>query len=343
MTCEVIVDNISREEWERYADNFADYSIYQTWPYQHIRAKMDNQQISRAVVKDEKDRVVTMCQFRIKHVKPLGLRIGYAQWGPLFRCKDGKSSCSIEALQQLRKAYLANKVNILRIVPNARDDEVGQAFAEMLQSAGFQSFPAVQPYHSFVLRVDDSEEGIRKRLRKSFRRDVKYAENAQIEIIQGAGEEFCDILEKLYLVSLQRKNFQGLNPKEFIGPQQMLSAVEKMNITIAYFDGEPTAVHLASNLGDTSVVLLAASNEKGLACGASYLVWYKGAIAALNAGMKWYDLGGIDPDKNPNVYQFKSRMGGDEALHIGAFEAYANPLVKRLWRMAEKAYTLIKR
>jgi lipid II:glycine glycyltransferase (peptidoglycan interpeptide bridge formation enzyme) len=201
----------------------------------------------------------------------------------------------------------------------------------------------VQPYRTFVLRVDDSEEDIRKRLRKSFRRDVKYAEKAGIEIKQAGSKEFCDILEKLYLLSLQRKKFKGLNPQEFIRPQLMLSNDEKMNITVAYCDGEPVAVHLASNLGDTAVVLLAASNEKGLACGASYLVWYSGAVSALRAGMRGYDLGGIDPDSNPNVYQFKSRMGGDEVLNIGAFETCTNSVVKGLWRIAEKTYMLIKK
>lgn len=343
MACEIIVDDIRREDWERYAGNFADYSIYQTWPYQQVRAEMDGQDISRAVIKDENGKVATMCQIRIKHFKPLGLKIGYAQWGPLFRGKNGKITCSTQALQQMRKAYLPNKVNILRLVPNVRNDEVGLAFAEMLQSAGFQSYPVVQPYRSFLLRVDDSEDGIRKRLRKSFRRDVKYAEKAGIQISQDSSEEFCDILEKLYSLSLQRKKFQGLNLREFIRPQQMLSAAERMNITVAYYDGEPAAVHLASNLGDTAVVLLAASSEKGLECGASYLVWYKGAIAALKAGMKWYDLGGIDRDKNPNVYQFKSRMGGGEVMHIGAFEACTNSVVKRLWSMAEKTYTLVKK
>ncbi len=65
MACEVIVDNISREDWERYAGNFADYSIYQTWAYQQVRAKMDGQQLSRAMIMDKIGQVVTMCQVRI--------------------------------------------------------------------------------------------------------------------------------------------------------------------------------------------------------------------------------------------------------------------------------------
>ena len=343
MACEVIVDNISREDWERYAGNFADYSIYQTWPYQQVRAEMDGQEVSRVVVKDENGHVVTMCQIRIKRIIPLGLRIGYVQWGPLFGGKDGKIICSTEALKKLRKAYLAHKVNVFRVVPNACTDEVGRRFAEMLQSAGFAHVKSVEPYRTFILPADDSEEEIRRRLRKSFRRDLRYAEKADIEIKEGKNKEFCDMLDKLYHGLLQRKKFKGLNPREFIETQAALSMPEKMNIIVAYSDGEPVAAHLASNLGDTGVVLLAASNEKGLACGSSYLIWYKGAVSALNAGMKWYDLGGIDPDNNPTVYQFKARMGGEDVLHIGAFEAYSNLGAKSIWRATEKIYRLIKK
>jgi len=304
---------------------------------------MDGQEVSRVVVKDENGHVVTMCQIRIKHIIPLGLRIGYVQWGPLFRRKEPRAICSVEALQKLCSAYLSNKVNVFRVVPNTRDDEVGRRFAEMLQSAGFAHVKSAEPYRTFVLPADDSEEEIRRRLRKSFRRDLRYAEKADIEIKEGKNKEFCDMLEKLYHGLLRRKKFKGLNPREFIETQNSLSTAEKMNIILAYKDAEPVAAHLASNLGDTAVVLLAASNEEGLACGSSYLIWYKGAISALHAGMKWYDLGGIDPINNPTVCQFKSRMGGKEQFHIGAFEACDNWAIRTIWRMSERVYNLIRK
>jgi lipid II:glycine glycyltransferase (peptidoglycan interpeptide bridge formation enzyme) len=343
MAYEVNIDNFDRNDWERYANNFADYNIYQTWPYQQVRAEMDGQEVSRVVVKDENGHVVTMCQIRIKHIIPLGLKIGYVQRGPLFRYKNGNVTCTVEALRQLCEIYVGNKVNVLRIVPNVCNNEAGEEISEMLISSGFQYIHLLTPYRTFILRVDDSEEGIRKRLRKSFRRDLRYAEKVEIEIRKGHNGGFCKILEELYLASLQRKGFRGLNPEEFIRPQLILSPSEKMSIIVAYCNGDPVSVHLESNLGDTAVVLLSATNKQGLSCGSSYLVWYQGAISALHAGMKLYDLGGIDPDNNPNVYQFKSRMGGKEAFHIGTFEAYSGLMAKNIWRAAEKVYRLIKK
>jgi len=340
MAYEALVDKLDRTAWECCARNFTDYNVYQTWAYQQVRAEMDRQEVSRVVIRNANGKVVMMCQVRIKHLKPVGLKIGYVQWGPLFRNRDSTIVCSTEALQALCEAYLGNIVNVFRVVPNACNDQVGQTFADILQSAGFVRIQSVKPYQTLMLRIDDSEEEIRKRLHKSFRRDLKTAEKAGIEVREGCDDEFCKILEELYLTSLKRKAFRGLNPQEFIRPQQLLSPTEKMNIIVAYLNGEPVSAHLASSLGDTTVVLLAASNEKGLACGSSYLIWYKGAVSAWRVGMRWYDLGGIDPTNNPNVYKFKSRMGGEEVFHIGAFEICTNSMVKRIWHTSERAYEL---
>jgi lipid II:glycine glycyltransferase (peptidoglycan interpeptide bridge formation enzyme) len=342
MPYNVIVDNISMEEWEQYAREFSDYSIYQTWPYQQVRAEMSGQELSRAVIKDENGRIVSICHVRIKRIRLLGLRIGYVQWGPLVRTKDGSLLCTAQSLRALCKAYFGTRVNILRVVPNIFENETGREVNQMLEAGGFERVGSLAPYRTLILRVDDSEEGIRKRLRKSFRRDLKKAEKSKIEVREGTDREFCEKLEQLYLGLLKRKNFKGLNPREFVKTQGLLSYPEKMNIIVAYLDGEPIAAHLASNLGDTGVVLLAASNEKGLTCGASYLMWYKGAIAAWRAGMRFYDLGGIDPDNNPYVYQFKSRQGGEEHFHIGVFDACISSRVRFIWRICDRIYRYIK-
>lgn len=342
MAYEVNVDNFDRNEWEQCAQEFADYSIYQTWPYQQVRGEMDGQEVSRFIIKNENGDVTTMGQVRIKHVKLLGLKIGYIQCGPLVRGIGGTLKCCVESLKALRTTYVGAKVNVLRVIPNVCEDETGKQLSQMLISCGFQHVRSFARYRTLVLRVDDCEEGIRKRLRKSFRRDLRYAEKSGIQIREGRDEEFCEILMELYLTLLRRKGFKGLDVQEFIRPQRLLAPEEKMNIIVAYCDDEPVSALLVSHLGDTSVVLLATSNEKALACGASYLIWYRGAVSAFRAGMRLYNLGGIDPDNNPNVYQFKSRMGGEEAFHIGAFEACSSGTVKAVWHIGDKVYQRIK-
>ncbi len=343
MSYKVNIDNFDRNEWERHAKQFDDYSIYQTWPYQQVRTDMAGQRVSRILIKDEMGHIHTICQVRIKHVKILGLNIGYVQCGPLVRLKHNNRLCPEGALEALRKNYVGSIVDVLRIVPNIRQGETGTEVLKIISSSGFVPVRTVVPYRTFVVNVGDCEEGIRKRLRKSFRRDLKKAENMGIKIREGCDEEFYEILDGLYRESLKRKGFKGLNAQEFLKPQNLLSNQEKMNIIVAYYQGEPVTALLMSNLGDSAIVLLAASNEKGLVCGSSYLVWYRGALSALRAGMKFYDLGGIDPDNNPNVYQFKSRMGGQKSFHVGAFDTCRNFSARVMWYVSEKAYNRFKK
>lgn len=342
MTYEVVVDRINREEWDRYAKSFADYSVYQTWAYQQVRAEMTGQQVSRILVRDKSNNIQMMCQIRIKHLKPLGLTIGYAQWGPLVDAKKAMLKCSIRALEAFRETYLGSKVKVLRIVPNAKANRIGNEFAAMLKSAGFEYVSYAKPHLTMILSINGSEEQMRAKLHRSWRRGLLKAERNGIEIVEGVDNKYFEILEKLYLCAKRRKGFKGLNPQEFVRVQNSLLDKEKMNVVTAFYNGEPVASHASSHLGDTALGTLAACNEKGLECSASYLVWWRTFLAAKRAGMKRYDLGGINPKKNPTVYQFKQRMGAQEVRYIGEYEVCTCSAVKKLWHLADKARSLVK-
>lgn len=342
MAYRITIDELNRDQWMRYAADFADYSVYQTWAYQEVRGEMDGQEVSRVLIRNESEHPILMGTVRIKRIPVLGLRIGYVQWGPLVRIVDGELRCTIEALDALRKAYLGTMVDVLRIAPNVPKGDMGRQIQAMLSASSFQRVTDEPLYRTFALWVGDSEEGILRRLRKSFRRDVRYGEKAGVEIREGCDTEFWDILQNLYESAKGRKGFKGVDLQQFLKIQPMLSANEKLKLMVAYHEQEPVAVHLASNLGDTSVVLIVACNEKALSCFASYVLWYRGAVSACQDGMKWCDLGGVDPKRNPNVYQFKSRMGPEDTCHIGTFEAYANTWAKLVWYLPARLYSLTK-
>ena len=54
--------------------------------------------------------------------------------------------------------------------------------------------------------------------------------------------------------------------------------------------------------------------------------------------MRYYDLGGIDPEGNPGVYHFKSGLGGREVTAPGPFEAAPSRARKRFVETAEAVY-----
>jgi hypothetical protein len=340
--CIVQLNKLDRGRWQQIATNFADHSIYQTWPYQANRARGADRQLSRVVVRDSQGYVRLMSHVRIKRIMPLGLRVGYAQWGPIVRGKEGELTCTADMLRAFRDAYLGRRVDILVLTPAVWNDESGQRFTDMLLSAGFEQAESIRPYETSVIDLD-SEEGVRGRLHKSFLRNLKKAQKRQIEVRSGYDESSCEMLKQLYSASRKRKGFKGRDVEELIEPGYFLSENERMDIKVAYFEGQPASVMLTSTLGDRVVSLHAASNAYGLSCGASYILWYQTAIEALNAGVKHFDLGGIDEKNNPTVTHFKRGMGGYDMSHIPAFMACSSSSVKTLARIAQRAYAWMKR
>jgi lipid II:glycine glycyltransferase (peptidoglycan interpeptide bridge formation enzyme) len=343
MSYKVLIDNVSDELWGQYAKLFADYNFYQTLAYQRIRAENDGQELSRVVVLDEASEVVTMCHIRIRNIKPLGLKVGYVQWGPLVRRIDGRAKCTSEALAEMLNAYVGRIVNVLRIVPNRCDDDYGKQISTMFKSAGFNFVNKSSAYLTMMLRLDGNESEIRERFHRSWRRGLKKAEESNIEIRKGINKEYLDILEQIYDSARHRKSFKGLDPRTFIKAQKLLPESEKMNVVVAFSGGEPLTAHVTSHLGDTALGILAGSTEKGLELSSSYLVWWHTLLAAKQAGMLRYDLGGTDPVNNPDIHQFKLRMGSEQVRYIGTFDICAGLLTRVLWYSADRAYRIITR
>jgi lipid II:glycine glycyltransferase (peptidoglycan interpeptide bridge formation enzyme) len=43
-------------------------------------------------------------------------------------------------------------------------------------------------------------------------------------------------------------------------------------------------------------------------------------------GIRYYNLGGINPQTNPGVYHFKKGLSGEDTLYLESFSACENPL-----------------
>ena len=51
-------------------------------------------------------------------------------------------------------------------------------------------------------------------------------------------------------------------------------------------------------------------------------------------GIRWYNLGGINPDKNPGVYHFKEGLSGEDVLYMPPLAASKNTLSSMCVRSA---------
>jgi len=332
MVYEVMIDNFKVDEWRRRAATFADYSIYQTWAYQQVRVENSGQNISRIIIKDENENTVLMAQVRIKKL-PVGLSVGYVQFGPLARNEQGGLSCTAEALAEFRQACVGPIVSVLRLVPNIRKGQLGDQLEPMLESAGFNRVQNIPLYHTMLVSLMESENEIFSRIYKEGRRLIRRAGEKGIEITDDTSDESFEILETMYYKAKQRKGFTGIDSNQFRRTQLELADGEKMRILIARVDGEPVSAQAISHFGDMAIPVVFANDPKGLKSGAAYLLWWRSYQTSRKLGMKYYDLGGIDKEKNPKGYLFKKRMGGEEKYNIGVFDCCGNAAAKAMMAM----------
>ena len=319
-------DQITAEKWEHDATSFNDYTLYQTWAYQHVRSKNENLPIKRVIIKDSFECVLLMAQVRLYKIPLINRYWGYVQNGPLICHKA--DDCDIQkALFLFLNYMLKEKICILRITPYIFENKKGTSYPSLLERCGFIKNTTIPCYYTAILSLKESMEDIFSTFHRSWRRYLIKAQKEALQIESGTDQVHWAILKNLYDKSKKRKDFVGLDSNTFSETQHYLPSISKIEIIIARDEkGEPLCAHATSYFGETALGIVAASSEKGLQMNASHLVWWHTLIQAKAKGAKIYDLGGIDPIKNPNVYQFKMRMGTSEIKSIGCFDFYSGPL-----------------
>jgi hypothetical protein len=340
---EVIFNNMSEVEWEHCARDFLDYSIYQTCAYQQVRGIINSQQVHRLAIKSDDGELLALCQIRIQSIKAIGLRVGYVQWGPLIRKKNGTSQNLVDVLSQLRDVCFELDLDVVRLAPNEVNGPESHDIQEALKQSGFQRLLDVPAYHTTILSLDPSYEVLREGLHQSWRRMLRKAESSGVEIRKETGQEPFQILQRFYKNLVRKKGFDGVEPDIFSKTQIGLSEFEKISTLVGYCGNQPVTVHATSNLGDCGVFLLSASSDKGYECRASYVAWWRAIVDSKNKGLRKYDTGGIDFEKAPGIARFKAGIGAEEKFYIGTYEAYANRRASALWGVAKGLHRLIKK
>ena len=321
----VEIDNLSESDWSDMLDRFEDANIYQTWSYGAIRWGKNN--LSHLVLM-RGDEVRGIAQLRI--VRPNYLRIGiaYLRWGPL--CHPSGEELDFNTIRAmataLREEYVDKRGLYLEILPNAF---LGSTRAEMYRSA-FSEFDcksgiAGEKYRTFVLDLSPSIEELRGNLDKKWRNQLSAAERKYLKVIEGVGREEYRIFSKLYTEMLERKKFEStVSIEEFGRIQEHLSAKQRLRILICEQAGQPVAGIVCSELGQSAIYLLGATSEEGMKSKGAYLLQWAMIRSLKEKGIRYYDLGGIDPEMNPGVHHFKSGLSGVDLCHISPLIACDN-------------------
>jgi hypothetical protein len=325
----VEVDQIGSTEWSALLDTFADANLYQTWAYGELRWGARN--CSRLVLRADGE-AVAMAQLRIVRPRRFKFGLAHLRWGPLCHKKGGEldPEAARRVAAALHAEYVLRRGLFLRVLPNAFKDTPRSA---VLQStfAQFRSEPfrAGDSYRTIVLDLAPPLETLRKQLDQKWRNQLNRAEKNGLTVVEGDGPEEFAGFWPLYDQMYQRKQFAvSSEVREFEEVQRALPAGQRLRVLRCEQNGVPVAGLVGAAFGDTGVYLLGATSDAGMQAKGSYLLQWRMIQWLKERGIRYYNLGGINPVTNPGVYHFKKGFSGEDVLYMEALTACDNVMSK---------------
>jgi hypothetical protein len=316
-----IIDCVDEQSWYEIFDNFRDANIYQTWAYGAARFGENN--ISHLILKKDK-KIIAAVQARIATIPIIRAGIAYVRCGPLWRKKleDDRLDDFHNMLVAMVREYVDHRGLCLRIIPNEFEQD-NKKLKVILESIGFRWNESND--RTLLLPLSEPLDIIRKNMSKKWRKNLLKAEKNKFQIVEGTGQYLFETVINIYREMLLRKGFEpGINVKEYQAIQARLPDHLKMKIMICQSEGQPIAALVGSFIGDVGIELIAATTKESLELGASFLLRWKMTEYLKNCGCLFYDLNGINPERNPGGYQFKSGLAGKlgkDLKFLGIFQA----------------------
>ena len=341
----VLVDTVNCDTWMKILQNFDDATIYQTWAYGAVR--WGENKLSHLML-ERNGKIVAIAQCVTKKLLGLNAGIAYVPWGPIWQLRGKERDPIIfqQMIHALKQEYVEKKASLLRIVPNLNSHDSNELF-NILEKENFRISSSETPRQTLIMNLEYSIDELRQGLKRQWKQNLTYSENNGLKVIQGTSDELFSIFIDLYKNMLKRKKFEsGVDINEFREIQKALPEKYKMEIMVCEFEKMPVAGLIATYLGNTSIALLAATNDKGLEVKGAYFLQWQMIGWLKKMGARWYDLGGINPITNPGGFQYKKGLSGkfgNEVCQLGQFELSNSLLSSTIVSVGDKILSMYKK
>ena len=336
------IEHVPPGDWSGLARAFLDHNYRQTRGFGQAMARRQGTQIEFIALRRGEERI-GLALLRLRYLPVIGGGLAYIAGGPLVRRREQSETesarCLEDCLRHLRDEYAMRRRLTLRIAPPLGPAPWNARQTEIFARRGFSQAARARPYRTHVVPLDRPLGDIRRTLRQKWRNRLNRSERSSLTVRAGADDKLGATFARLYDEFQHRKQFAvNLDARFHMDIQRRLDDGERFQILLAEHDREVVAGHVSSMLGDTCVYLLGATTGCGRRLQAAYLLQWKAMLSAREHHMRWYDLGGIDPDANPGVCHFKRGLNGLDISAPGPFETAAPGARSALTRRIESVY-----
>lgn len=314
----------AKENWDSQLIRFDDCSPYQTYDWGQYQKSLGWQPYHFLAVNESGEISAMLLGFLRRY--PFGTGLMWCPGGPIgeFESWDENLPQAIIKLTNLKHLYIRFRC----------DQERKPRKVLFLNHRKWnRSIYTITSNVSMELDLSADEDTLKAQLSRNWRRNLKKSQENNLVIklwTKSDVKEICRIYREMEI----RKNL----PQQFteeklanlfnhLGSNLIVYRCEDIDGNLLCFRG---CLKIGSRAGD----YLAATTEKGLIARASYLTLWKLLQKAQEQGVKYYDLGGIDPWENAGVYKFKKETGAREIEYLGEWDWASNTSLRLLGNWA---------
>ncbi|MDP6603916.1 MAG: GNAT family N-acetyltransferase [Rhodospirillales bacterium] len=332
---DAVPTDFTPDAWSRLTETVSGLSFVQGWEYGEAKARTGPWRVERGEF-HENGRRVGVFQTLLRTL-PLGLSGGLA-WvnrGPLATGGDGTGEWTAAMLGALARHYVGERRHYLLVAPPLID---GALAPEAARSAGFR--PTEWPgWASGVIDLTASLDDLRRGLGRSWRTRLNKAERAGPDVAQGCDEELFEHVLAGHARAVAEKGFATTLDGRFLRVlQELLPPERKMVSFVAFEDALPIGWTLFARYASTAEYIVGGVTETGRRRDANRVLLWRALAAMKDAGVRTFDMGGMD-DANtpPGIYDFKRAMGAAPYRLEGELEAGSGRMLDRLVRHRVRA------
>lgn len=313
----------SEQEWYQLLRRFDDGNIHQTWAYAVLEEGPRN--ITPLLLMREGE-IVAAAMVRFRRLPLLGMGLAVVYRGPMWRRKGVDASVEDfrQALRALRMEFVCKQGLTLRINPAIFDDDT-LGLGAIIAEEGFLPTANQERVRTILMDLTPSLITLHQGMSRNWKRNLKRAEENDLEIIEGSSDNLVQDVESIYKEMVSRKGFTASEAiTNFKRLQDLLPDDFKQTITLCRQNGAICAGLVWSAIGDTGTEMIAATSDAGTQLGGSHLLRWKLIEKLKQQGVVLYDLSGINPARNPGTYRFKKDLAGShgrDVFFLGRFDA----------------------
>ncbi len=234
--------------------------------------------------------------------------------GPLWFEGEPEAAVLEAVLHQLRRECPSTPLRRLSFLPELA---ASPATESLLLRSGFRR--AGPGYRTVWLDLSKSDETLRAGLARDWRQRLKGAEKAGLTLDLDTEAKNLPWLIKQEQEQAQVKQYRGMSGPLTVRLRNALYKADGVLLAAAVDGVTPMAAALLLSHGHTATYQIGWSNERGKKTGAMRLLLWRSLGHLRARGVRWLDLGGVNPDTAPGVTEFKLGTGGEATESIGLF------------------------